>query len=195
MGDIGCFSLYPSKPLGALGEGGAVVTRDRDLADHVRLLRNWGQIRPNDHAYPGYNMRMDAIQAAMLRVKLPHVDGWTARRGAHAELYTSLLGDCVSPLPKPPPGCTEAHHIFAVEVDNRDQVRALLRENSIETGVHYPLPVHLQPAYSGLGYQRGYLPVSERIASRTLSLPIFAELTQQQIDEVCRAMRSISKLQ
>jgi len=195
IGDIGCFSFYPSKPLGALGEGGAVVTRDRDLADRVRLLRNWGQVGPNDHAYPGYNMRMEAVQAAMLRVKLPYVDDWSARRAEHAVLYTQLLGDCVSPRPKPLPGCTEAHHIFAVEIDSRDRVRTMLLENGIETGVHYPLPVHLQPAYSGLAYHEGDFPISERIASRTLSLPIFAELTRQQIDEVCQAMRSSSKLQ
>jgi dTDP-4-amino-4,6-dideoxygalactose transaminase len=194
IGDIGCFSFYPSKPLGALGEGGAIVSRDRDLADRARLLRNWGQVRPNEHEYQGYNMRMDAIQAAMLRVKLPYVDGWSARRAAHAGLYKSLLGDCISPRPKPLPGCTEAHHIFAVEVDNRDRVRQMLCENGIETGVHYPLPVHLQPAYSGLAYREGDFPVCERIASRTLSLPIFAELTRQQIDEVCHAMRSTWRL-
>ena len=131
----------------------------------------------------------------MLQVKLPYVDGWSARRAEHAELYALLLGDCISPRPKPLPGCSEAHHIFAVEVENRDRVRALLCENGIETGVHYPLPVHLQPAYSGLAYRKGDLPISERIASRTLSLPIFAELTRQQIDRVCHAMRASSKLQ
>lgn len=195
IGDIGCFSFYPSKPLGALGEGGAIVTRDWDLADRVRLLRNWGQVHPNNHVYPGYNMRMDAVQAAMLGVKLPYVDDWSARRTAHAELYTSLLGDCVSPRPKPLPGCTEANHIYAVEVDDRDRLRELLRENGIETGVHYPLPAHLQPAYSGLAYHQGDFPISERIASRTLSLPIFAELTHQQIDQICHAMRTSLMLQ
>lgn len=190
IGDIGSFSFYPAKPLGALGEGGAIVTNRADLAERVRLLRNWGQVRPNEHAFPGYNMRMDAVQAAMLGVKLPHVDGWSAARRAHAAYYVAQLGDSIPPRPAPPPGCTEVHHVFAVEVENRADVRARLAAAGIDSGMHYPVPVHLQPAYASLGYRLGDFPVAERIAARTLSLPMFAELTQAQIDAVCRVMQA-----
>jgi dTDP-4-amino-4,6-dideoxygalactose transaminase len=190
IGHVGSFSFYPSKPLGALGEGGAIVTNDRDIAERIRLLRNWGQVRPNEHVLPGHNMRMDAVQAAMLRVKLPYVDGWSAARAGHAERYASSLGDCVRQRPKPLPGCTEVHHVFAVEVEDRERVRTTLANAGIETGVHYPVPVHRQPAYFNLGYGEGDFPVAEHIAARTLSLPIFAEMSTQQIDEVCRIMRS-----
>lgn len=190
IGDIGSFSFYPAKPLGALGEGGAIVTNQADLAERVRLLRNWGQVRQNEHAVAGYNMRMDSVQAAMLRVKLPYVDGWSAARRAHAAHYVTQLADCIPPRPEAPPDCTEVHHVFAVEVDDREQVRARLAAAGIESGVHYPVPVHLQPAYAGLGYRQGDFPVAERIAARTLSLPMFAELTAEQIDAVCRVMRA-----
>lgn len=190
IGDIGSFSFYPSKPLGALGEGGAVVTNDRSLVERIRLLRNWGQIRPNEHVLAGYNMRMDAMQAAMLRVKLPYVDGWSAARAGHTQRYVTNLGDCLRLRPKLSPGCTEVHHIFAVEVEDRHWMRTQLADGGVETGMHYPVPVHRQPAYSGLGYREGDFPISEHIAARTLSLPIYAEMTSGQIDEVCRVMRS-----
>jgi Predicted pyridoxal phosphate-dependent enzyme apparently involved in regulation of cell wall biogenesis len=184
LGDIGSFSFYPAKPLGALGEGGAIVTNNPTLAEHVRLLRNWGQVAQNEHAFPGFNMRMDAIQAAMLRVKLEHVDHWTAARAKHARQYRERLCD-IACMPDALPGCDPVHHVFAIEIADRDRVRSALHAEDIETGIHYPHPVHLQPAYSGLGYRRGDFPVSERICSRTLSLPLFAELTAAQIDRVC----------
>jgi dTDP-4-amino-4,6-dideoxygalactose transaminase len=191
IGDAGSFSFYPAKPLGALGEGGAIVTNDRHLAERMRLLRNWGQVRPNEHVFAGHNMRMDALQAAMLRVKLPHVDAWSAARAQHAKQYVSKLGNRIATRPKALPGCTEVHHVFAVEVEDRQSVRTRLADAGIETGVHYPVPVHRQCAYSSLGYRQGDFPAAERIAARTLSLPLFAEMTIQQIEEVCRAMPNV----
>ncbi|WP_230982907.1 DegT/DnrJ/EryC1/StrS family aminotransferase [Inquilinus limosus] len=189
IGDIGTFSFYPSKPLGALGEGGAVVTGDAGLAERVRLLRHWGQAQQNIHSLAGFNMRMDAVQAAMLRVKLDHVDRWSAARAGHARRYRDGLGDGIAGHPVAQAGCSDVHHVFAIEVPERDRVRAALAAAGIETGIHYPRPVHLQPAYAGLGYRPGDFPVAERIAVRTLSLPMFAEMTEQQVDEVCRATR------
>lgn len=189
IGDIGTFSFYPSKPLGALGEGGAVVTDDADLAERVRLLRHWGQAQQNTHSLAGFNMRMDALQAAMLRVKLDHVDRWSAARAGHARRYRHGLGEGVAGHPVALAGCSDVHHVFAIEVPGRDRVRAALAAAGIETGIHYPRPVHLQPAYAGLGYRQGHFPVAERIASRALSLPMFAEMTEQQVDAVCDATR------
>lgn len=188
IGDIGTFSFYPSKPLGALGEGGAVVTGDAGLAERVRLLRHWGQAQQNIHSLAGFNMRMDAVQAAMLRVKLDHVDRWSAARAGHARRYRDGLGDGIA-HPAALAGCRDVHHVFAIEVADRDRVRAALAAAGIETGIHYPRPVHLQPAYAGLGHRPGDFPVAERIAGRTLSLPMFAEMTEQQVDQVCRATR------
>jgi dTDP-4-amino-4,6-dideoxygalactose transaminase len=189
IGDIGTFSFYPSKPLGALGEGGAVVTSNPDLAERVRMLRHWGQARQNDHALPGFNMRMDAVQAAMLRVKLDHVDRWSAARARHARQYRDGLGDGMAYSPAAFAGCSDAHHVFAIDVPDRDRVRATLAAAGIETGIHYPRPVHLQPAYANLGYIKGDFPIAERVAERTLSLPMFAEMTEQQVDDICRVTR------
>ncbi|MFE0756868.1 DegT/DnrJ/EryC1/StrS family aminotransferase [Inquilinus sp. NPDC058860] len=188
IGDIGTFSFYPSKPLGALGEGGAIVTDNPDLAERVRLLRHWGQAQQGTHTLAGFNMRMDAVQAAMLRVKLDHVDRWSAARARHARQYRAGLGDGIA-YPMAFAGCSDVHHVFAIEVSNRDSVRAALAVAGIETGVHYPRPVHLQPAYADLGYRRGDFPIAEHVSARTLSLPIFAEMTEQQVDEVCRVTR------
>jgi len=188
IGDIGTFSFFPSKPLGALGEGGAIVTNNHELAERVRLLRNWGQTQQNDHFLPGFNMRMDAVQAAMLRVKLDHVDRWSKARANHAHQYSQALGDSVT-IPAALAGCREVHHVFAIEVSNRDHLRAALGAMGIETGIHYPRPVHMQPAYAHLGYRERDFPIAESVSARTLSLPIFAEMTRQQIGEVCSAMR------
>ena len=187
IGDVGTFSFYPAKPLGALGEGGALVTRSSEIAERARVLRHWGQAGHNRHDVAGFNMRMDAVQAAMLRVKLPHVDRWSAARAGHARSYRERLAGTDISYPAVHPGCSEVHHVFAIEVADRDRLGAQLLEAGIATGIHYPRPVHLQPAYADLGYPRGSFPVAERKAARTLSLPLFAELTEQQIDHVCRA--------
>jgi dTDP-4-amino-4,6-dideoxygalactose transaminase len=189
IGDIGTFSFYPTKPLGSLGEGGAIVTNNPALAERVRTLRNWGQTRQNNHVCPGFNMRMDALQAAMLRVKLKHVDRWSVARASHAQQYRQELGDSIAYIPVALAECSDVHHVFAVEVSNRDRLRATLRATGIETGIHYPRPVHLQPAFADLGYRQYDFPIAEGVCDRTLSLPMFAEMTKQQVGEVCSAMR------
>ena len=189
IGDIGTFSFYPAKPLGALGEGGAIVTQNPQLAERARMLRHWGQTRQNEHVLAGFNMRMDAVQAAMLRVKLDHVDRWSAARARHARQYREGLRDSIAYSPVALGGCSDVHHVFAIEVSDRDAVRAALAAAGIETGIHYPRPVHLQPCYADLGYRRNDFPIAERVSGRTLSLPMFAELTEQQVDEVCRVTR------
>ena len=175
--------------MGALGDGGAIVTRDPALFERARLLRQWGQARKGEHLLPGFNMRMDALQAAMLRIKLGHVDDWSAARARHARRYVEALAGTIDYHPVALEGCSDVHHVFAIEVADRDYLSARLAAAGIETGVHYARPVHLQPAYAELGYRRGDFPLAEHVSARTLSLPMFAELTEQQIDEVCRVTR------
>jgi len=197
IGDIGTFSFYPAKPLGALGEGGAVVTNDPKIAEKVRLLRNWGHMKEGVHSVAGFNMRMDAIQAAVLMVKLNHVQFWTASRSRHAERYRDALDNLVD-IPAALPDTSDVHHVFAIGAPERTAVRAALLAAGIETGMHYRRPVHLQPAYANLGYREGDFPVAESVASRTLSLPLFAELDDQQVDHVCcsitRVLSDISRM-
>jgi dTDP-4-amino-4,6-dideoxygalactose transaminase len=189
IGDIGAFSFYPSKPLGALGEGGAIVTGNPVLAERARMLRNWGQARKGQHDVPGFNMRMDALQAAMLRVKLDYVDAWSAVRARHANRYGDQLVGSIAYRPVALANCSDVHHVLAIETADRDRVRASLAAAGIETGIHYPRPVHLVPAFANLGYCRGDFPLAERVAGGTLSLPLFAEMSEAQIDEGCLAVR------
>lgn len=186
MGRLGCFSFYPGKNLGACGEGGAVVTDDPALAERVRVLRDWGQVRKYEHQFQGFNYRMDGIQGAILGVKLRHIEAWTEGRRRAAVAYDRNLG--AIRRPSPPDHCRHVYHVYAVRVAGRDRVRAELDQAGIGTGIHYPVPVHLQPAYAGLGYGVGDFPVSERIAAETLSLPMFPELEDGQVEEVCRAV-------
>jgi dTDP-4-amino-4,6-dideoxygalactose transaminase len=189
FGDLGCFSFYPGKNLGACGEGGAVVTNRPDLAERVRQLRDWGQTRKYLHARKGFNYRMDEMQAAMLRVKLPHLDRWTRMRRAAAARYDALL-DAVGVTHAAPAYAGEhVYHVYAVCVPDRDRLREALAP-SIQTSIHYPIPVHLQPAYADLGYGPGDFPHAERLAREMLSLPLFPEITPQQIDTVCIALAS-----
>jgi dTDP-4-amino-4,6-dideoxygalactose transaminase len=184
IGDIGCFSFYPGKNLGACGEGGAVTTNRADLAERVRRLRDWGQERKYLHTDKGFNYRMDEIQAAMLSIKLPHLAGWTELRRRAAARYDANLADMGIRGPAPPRGNNHVYHVYAVRTPDRDAVRQRLSPD-IGTNIHYPIPVHLQPAYADLGYGRGDFPVSETIADETLSLPMFPGLTDEQVDTVC----------
>ena len=188
VGDIGCFSFYPAKNLGAYGEGGAVVTSNSELADKVRMLRDWGQRAKYDHALPGYNYRMDGIQGAVLSVKLRYIEEWTEARRTVAAYYDRQLAQADYQRPNPPPHCRHVFHIYAVQLPGRDTVQSALAKAGIATGIHYPIPVHLQKAYAKLGYQLGDFPVSEAIAQRFLSLPIYAELRPEQIEEVTAAL-------
>jgi dTDP-4-amino-4,6-dideoxygalactose transaminase len=175
LGDLACFSFYPAKNLGACGEGGIVVTDDPDLAGTMRMLRDHGQSARYRHELIGFNYRMDALQAAVLRVKLRHLDAWNESRRHHAAEYRRLLAGSIEMLAEMPYG-TPVYHQFPVFHDDRDGLRSYLAERGIATGVHYPAPVHLQPAYRDLGYREGDLPQSERSCRRTLSLPFYPEM-------------------
>jgi dTDP-4-amino-4,6-dideoxygalactose transaminase len=189
-GDAGCFSFYPAKNLGAFGEGGAIVTGNADLADKLRMLRNHGQSRKNHHPVMGWNSRMDSIQAAVLRIKLRCLDSENQSRRRHAGLYEAGLADF--------PGVTtpvcaadrvHVYHLYVIRVRMREMIMKALADKGISCGVHYPVPVHLQPACAGLGFRSGDFPVSERCAAEFLSLPMFPELTQQQIGCVIQSVK------
>ncbi|CAH1668185.1 DegT/DnrJ/EryC1/StrS family aminotransferase [Chelatococcus asaccharovorans] len=188
FGDIGCFSFYPGKNLGACGEGGAIVTKRADLAEAVRCLRDWGQAGKYNHIRKGYNFRLDAIQAALLDVKLRHLSHWTEDRRRIADAYHRGLASSDVGLPAQA-GRDHVHHVFAIRAPARDALAAALRQEGVATGIHYPRPVHLQPAYADLGYREGDFPVAEAIARDTLSLPIYPELTPDQVDHVIAAVR------
>ena len=201
LGDAGCFSFYPSKNLGACGEGGLVTTGRADIADRVRRLRDHGQSEKYIHAEEGYNGRLDAVQAAILRVKLTRLAARNERRRALAARYGERLAEVGAPLrlPVEKPWGTHAYHLYTVRLSAgagrpggaslRDRVRAALLEQGIETGVHYPIPLHLQPAYAWMGLREGAFPEAERAAREVLSLPIHPEMTDDQVDRVCEAVR------
>lgn len=188
LGDIGCFSFYPGKNLGAYGEGGAVVTDRADLAEAVRLLRDWGQAAKYRHVLKGYNYRMDGIQGAILNVKMQHIEAWTELRRAHAARYDALLAGAGLQTPWAGADRRHVYHVYGVRVPARDAVQTQLAAAGIATNIHYPVPVHLQPAYADLGYRRGDFPESERFGAEALSLPMFPELTGAQIERVCAAL-------
>jgi dTDP-4-amino-4,6-dideoxygalactose transaminase len=187
FGDLGCFSFYPGKNLGACGEGGAVTTDRPDLAARLRRLRDWGQTRKYLHAEKGFNYRLDEIQAAFLRVKLPHLEAWTQARRRAAARYDRNLDAAGIPHAAPAREREHVYHVYAVRTPDRDAVRAALAPE-VETNIHYPIPVHLQPAYADLGYRPGDFPVAERLARETLSLPMFPGITEAQVDAVCAAL-------
>ena len=190
IGDIGCFSFYPGKNLGAYGEGGAAVTSHSQYADKMRLLRSWGEKTRYEHSIRGFNYRMDGIQGAVLGVKLRHLERWTEARRRLAATYGRLLAGTAARTPRERPGVRHVYHVYAVRLPQRDAWRARLLEMGIQTGVHYPVPVHLQPAYRDLGYEAGDFPVAEAVAREVLSLPLFPEMTDAQLEEVCGVLRS-----
>jgi dTDP-4-amino-4,6-dideoxygalactose transaminase len=188
FGDIGCFSFYPGKNLGACGEGGGVVTNRADFDAAIRRLRDWGQAARYEHVVHGYNYRMDGIQGAVLDVKLKHLASWIEGRRRAAGRYRYLLAGSGIGLPAPA-GLDHVWHVFAVRIaSGRGKVREELNRSGIATGFHYPCPVHLQPAYAELGYRRGDLPVTGKLAGETLSLPIYPEMTASQVEEVADAV-------
>lgn len=188
FGDIGCFSLYCSKNLGAYGEAGICVTNNPELADTLRVIRDHGSRVRYQHEILGLNGRIDEIQAAVLRVKLPHLEQWNAARRAHAHAYNALLQDWVAQVPVEHPWANHVYYAYVVQVPERDHFRQVLANEGIATGIHYPVPLHLQPACLHYGYQRGMLPVTETAAERIVSLPMYAELTQEQIEQVAQAV-------
>lgn len=192
LGDLGCFSFYPSKNLGAYGEGGLVTTDRDDLADRIRLLRNWGERTKYQHVVAGFNARMEGFQGAILRVKLAHLPAWTAERRRHAAAYNERLAGADVILPVERPDATHVYHLYTVRSRERDRLRAALHAAHIQTGLHYPIPVHLQPAYADARYGPGAFPESERAAAEVLSLPMFPEMTVQQLRAVADAVRTAS---
>jgi dTDP-4-amino-4,6-dideoxygalactose transaminase len=188
MGLMAAFSFYPGKNLGAYGEGGAVVTSDPVLAKRIRVMRSWGEERRYEHNVRGFNYRMDGIQGAILRVKLRHLEAWTEARRARANDYARAFAGSGIATPVERPACRHVYHVYAVRLAHRDATRGALQVADIQTGVHYPIPIHLQPAYADLGYARGDFPVSEEAASQVLSLPMFPEMTTEQAQEVADAV-------
>ena len=190
IGDLGCFSFYPGKNLGAYGEGGMVVTNNPKYAQIIDMLRDWGQKRKYHHVLKGYNYRMDGLQGAILRVKLRYLDAWTEDRRAIAVQYDKLLEKASVITPTVMPYSHHVYHIYAVRSPQRDALQQQLNDQGIQTGIHYPIPVHLQPAYADLGYQVGDFPHSELAAKEVLSLPMFAELTPTQIHVVSESLQN-----
>jgi dTDP-4-amino-4,6-dideoxygalactose transaminase len=190
FGEIGCFSFYPGKNLGACGEGGAIVTNRPDLASTIRQLRDWGQAGKYNHERLGFNYRMDAVQGAVLNVKLRHLPEWIRRRQSVAALYDSGLEESGIVTPAKPRNGEHVYHVYAIRHEDRERLRSALSASGIATGVHYPRPVHLQPAFTDLGYGAGAFPVSETLARETLSLPIYPELGEAAVRSVCRALQS-----
>jgi dTDP-4-amino-4,6-dideoxygalactose transaminase len=189
LGVIGCFSFYPGKNLGAYGEGGALVTNDPQFAARARALRDHGQSQRYYHDEIGYNYRMDSFQAAILNIKLGKLDEWNAARARHARAYTELLKDAPVMAPTFFEDSASVWHCYVIECDERDRVRCRLSELGIETGIHYPVPVHLQRAYDFLGHRPGDFPVSEEFSRRCLSLPIYPEMTNVQVQAVAEALQ------
>jgi dTDP-4-amino-4,6-dideoxygalactose transaminase len=193
LGDIGCFSFYPAKNLGAWGDGGAVVTNRPELAERVRLLRSHGERPRYRHRVIGSTARLDGLQAAVLRVKLRHLDSWNAqRRRAAAELRRALQGSGVQVPHGPVDGGDHVYHLFVVRFEYRDLLRAHLTARGIASAVHYPLPVHRTEAYAHLGYEPGSLPVAEEMTNQVCSLPIFPGMDDAQIDAVATAVREMT---
>jgi dTDP-4-amino-4,6-dideoxygalactose transaminase len=193
MGDAGCFSFYPGKNLGAGGEGGAVTTNRDDLAHLLRMLRDWGSAEKYRHDLKGFNCRLDEIQAAILRVKLRRLDAWTESRRTLARHYDGLLAGSGVEAPVEQAYAGHVYHIYAVRTAERDEVRGALQRGGIETGIHYPIPVHLQPAHADLGYGPGAFPHAERAAGTVLSLPMYAELTRADQEQVARAIAAAAR--
>ncbi|MCL5256398.1 MAG: DegT/DnrJ/EryC1/StrS family aminotransferase [Chloroflexi bacterium] len=193
MGSTGCFSFYPSKNLGAYGDAGAIVTSDGKLAENIRMLRNYGQRVKYHHQFAGYNRRLDTMQAAVLRVKLPRLDSWNEARRKAAERYNQLLAGLKVVTPVVAPGVVSVYHLYVIRTPYRDELQKFLGGRGISTGIHYPIPIHLQPAYTHLGYKPGDFPVTEAQAAQLLSLPMFAELTGEQIEWVAASVRDFEK--
>ncbi len=191
LGIAGCFSFYPGKNLGAFGEAGAVTTHNHELKEKIQVLRDHGQAKKYYHSVVGWNGRMDGIQAAVLRVKLKHLAAGNSRRRAHARLYDELLKPIAGiTIPKTADYATPVYHIYSVRVKNRDYLLKTLNERGIGCGIHYPIPLHLQDAYRSLGLARGAFPVAEQCAEEFLSLPMFPELTSEQVQLVVREVKA-----
>lgn len=192
IGDMACFSFYPGKNLGAYGEGGMVVTARPDYARTIRMLRDWGAERKYEHVLKGYNYRMDGLQGAVLRVKLRHLEEWTEARRRAAAAYDCFLKEDGVRTPCAMPYARHVYHIYAIRSPDRRGWQESLKAKGIQTGIHYPVPVHLLPAYADLGYRRGQFPHAEQAAAEVLSLPMYPELTTAQCESVASEVRILA---
>jgi dTDP-4-amino-4,6-dideoxygalactose transaminase len=192
LGDLGAFSFYPGKNLGAYGDAGALVTNDGELAERVRMMRNYGQRRKYEHAFMAWNRRLDSLQAAVLRVKLRHLDAWNQARRRVAGLYDELLAASGLGLPQTAGYAKHVYHLYVVQSPDREGLRRHLEARGIQAGIHYPVPIHLQEAYRDAGRGPGSFPVSEAQAQRVLSLPMYPELTEDQVRRVAESVLEFS---
>jgi dTDP-4-amino-4,6-dideoxygalactose transaminase len=185
LADLACFSFYPGKNLGACGEGGAITSNNPEYVRKIRMLRDWGAEEKYHHKLKGFNYRLEGLQAAILRVKLRHLEDWTEARRAHAALYSALLQKAGFVTPVELPGRRHVYHVYAIRTDRRDVLQSGLKAAGVQYGIHYPIPVHLQEAYREEQWGRGSFPHAEQAADEVLSLPMFAELTDDEIHKVC----------
>jgi dTDP-4-amino-4,6-dideoxygalactose transaminase len=192
LGDAGCFSFYFTKNLGAYGEAGMIVTADPDIAEKCRMLRDHGQSVKYHHHMVGINSRLDEIQAAVLRVKLPHLDDWNEKRRNLAQTYENSLPTTVV-KPKEMPWARHVYHLYVIRTKEREQLRNWLETYGIATGMHYPIPIHLQEAYRGHDGSDAYLPITERVAQEILSLPIYPEMSTEEVGYVCNCVREFTE--
>jgi len=190
IGDMACFSFYPGKNLGAYGEGGAVTTNDAAFAKRLRMLRDWGSEKRYYHDIKGGNYRMEGVQGAVLGVKMKYIEGWTESRRKNAALYNKLLEGTPYVTPKTPSDLRHVSHVYAIAHPKRDALQTYLTEKGVSSGIHYPVPVHLQKCFSELNHKPGDFPHSEKAAAQTLSLPMYPELKAEQIEEVVAALKS-----
>jgi dTDP-4-amino-4,6-dideoxygalactose transaminase len=191
IGELGCFSFYPGKNLGAYGEGGLVTTQNAEFNRTLRMLRDWGAEKKYQHVLKGYNYRLEGIQGAVLRVKLRYLERWTEARRAAAARYDAAFDGSGLETPRAMDYARHVYHIYAIRSGARAQLQEALQAQGIHTGIHYPIPVHLLPAYADLGYRAGQFPHSEKAAEEVLSLPMFPELTAAQTDTVARAVLAL----
>ena len=191
LGAFAAFSFYPSKNLGAYGDAGALTTNDPALAETVRMMRNYGQRSKYDHVYLAWNRRMDTMQAAVLRVKLRHLDAWNESRRRIASMYGELLAASGAVLPYASPDTEHVYHLYVVQVDDRERVMAEMAQRGVATGIHYPVPIHLQEAYRERGVEAGAFPVTEAAAQRVLSLPMYPELPEDGVRRVADALGEV----
>jgi dTDP-4-amino-4,6-dideoxygalactose transaminase len=191
IGHMACFSFYPGKNLGACGEGGAVTTNNSEYAGTIRMLRDWGQDRKYHHLLRGYNYRMEGFQGAVLGVKLRHLEQWTEARRNLVQQYNRLLSDCGLDLPTEMAWARHVYHVYTIRSKERNRLQKALADEGVQTGVHYPVPVHLQPAYSDLGYGPGSFPEAEAAAKQVLSLPLYPELSLHVVSRVADAVKRV----
>ncbi len=188
IGDVGCFSFYPGKNLGAYGDGGMVVTNDEKIANKIRCLRDHGRREKYEHLIVGYNYRLDALQAAILRVKLKYLDEWNEKRRKNSSIYNGLLKDLNIITPYEEEYAKHVYHLYVIRIKRRYEVYKFLQEKGIACGIHYPLPLHLQKAYHSLGYKKGDFPVAEKCAQEVISLPIYPELKRKEIEYIVKIL-------